>query len=135
MDVIFAEHVWEHLTDEQTRLANDNCYRFLKKGGRLRLAVPDGNHPDQDYIDYVKPKGQGWGADDHKILYDYRLMTSRLEKSGFKVRLLEYWDEDGKFHFNEWSNDYGRVKRSSRNDSRNSGGELKYTSLIIDAVK
>jgi predicted SAM-dependent methyltransferase len=132
---IFSEHVWEHLSDLDAEKALKNCYRFLKKGGVFRIAVPDGFHPDKEYIDYVKPGGHGLGADDHKILYNYKSLTQRLESAGFKVSLLEYWDENGNFHFKEWSDDGGRVLRSKRYDSRNQNGKLAYTSLIIDAIK
>lgn len=132
---IFAEHVWEHLNESDTYLANKNCYHFLKKNGRLRLAVPDGYHPDKTYIDYVKPNGTGLGADDHKILYNYSIMKKKLEQVGFTVHLLEYWDENGKFHYVDWSNDHGKVTRSRRYDSRNIDGTLNYTSLIVDAIK
>ncbi len=135
LDNIMAEHVWEHLTDSDTQLANKNCFDFLKKGGSMRLAVPDGLHPDKEYIDYVKPGGWGAGADDHKILYNYKIMIERLEKVGFEVKLLEHWDEDGNFHYTEWFDEQGRISRSKRYDERNESGELKYTSLIIDAIK
>jgi predicted SAM-dependent methyltransferase len=135
LDNISAEHVWEHLTDADTILANANCFKFLKKNGIMRLAVPDGFHPDKEYIDYVRPGGHGAGADDHKILYTYKTMKERLENVGFQVNLLEYWDEKGEFHFTEWSDEEGRISRSKRYDERNQGGELKYTSLIVDAVK
>lgn len=132
---IFAEHVWEHLSKEDVVLANSNCYKFLKKGGRLRIAVPDGYHPDKAYIDYVKPNGTGAGADDHKVLYNYKTLSGLLEKEGFRTELLEYWDEKGKFHFKDWSTEDGKVERSRRFDHRNKNGRLSYTSLIIDAVK
>jgi predicted SAM-dependent methyltransferase len=132
---VFSEHVWEHLSDIDSEKALKNCYRFLKKGGVFRIAVPDGFHPDKNYIDYVKPGGHGLGAEDHKILYNYKSLTQRLESAGFKVTLLEYWDENGNFHFREWSDDGGRVLRSKRYDSRNQNGKLAYTSLIIDAIK
>lgn len=135
LDVVFAEHVWEHLTDEQTQAANRNVAAFLKPGGTFRLAVPDGNKPDAAYIDYVKPGGHGAGADDHKILYDYRLMTTRLRAAGFaEIRLLEYWDEHGQFHCESWDPADGLVRRSKRFDDRNRDGVLRYTSLIVDAV-
>lgn len=135
LDNIMAEHVWEHLSELDTELANKNCFKFLKKGGVLRLAVPDGLHPNQEYIDYVKPGGNGAGADDHKILYDYKIMTERLEDVGFQVELLEYWDEEGEFHFKDWTDDGGHIRRSKRYDQRNQNGNLNYTSLIIDAIK
>jgi predicted SAM-dependent methyltransferase len=132
---IMAEHVWEHLTEEHTALANKNCYDFLERGGGLRIAVPDGNHPDEKYIEWVRVGGNGEGADDHKILYTYDVMKQKLEKVGFEVRLLEYWDENGKFHYTDWTNEGGLIRRSRRYDERNVSGELKYTSLIVDAIK
>jgi predicted SAM-dependent methyltransferase len=132
---IMAEHVWEHLNEFDTELANQNCFKFLKKGGILRIAVPDGFHPNQEYIDYVKPGGNGAGADDHKILYNYKSMIEKLKKVGFDVQLLEYWDESGKFHFVDWTDKGGHIRRSRRYDPRNQNGTLNYTSLIVDAVK
>ena len=75
IDYLLAEHVWEHLTEEQGRKAASVCFQFIKKGGRLRVAVPDGFHADQDYIECVKPGGYGAGADDHKLLYNYKTFT------------------------------------------------------------
>jgi predicted SAM-dependent methyltransferase len=135
LDYIMAEHVWEHLTDEDALLANKNCFDYLKKGGRLRLAVPDGNKPDKDYIDWVKVGGSGDGAFDHKILYTYDVMKKRLEHAGFEVELLEYWDEKGEFHYTDWTNEPGLIRRSRRYDERNVDEKLAYTSLIVDAIK
>lgn len=135
LDNISSEHVWEHLSEKDTELANKNCFYFLRRGGTLRIAVPDGYNPDPKYIEWVRPGGSGAGADDHRILYNYKIMKERLEKVGFKVNLLEYWDENGSFHFTEWSDDGGRISRSKRYDERNSDGQLKYTSLIVDAIK
>jgi predicted SAM-dependent methyltransferase len=135
VDAIIAEHVWEHLTLAQGELAAANCFKYLKKGGYLRCAVPDGLHPDPEYIEYVRPGGNGNGADDHKILYTYHTFKAIFEKAGFQVNLLEYFDESGTFQFNEWDVKKGKVRRSKRFDPRNAGGELKYTSLIVDAIK
>lgn len=132
---IMAEHVWEHLTAADTFLANKYCHQFLATNGVLRLAVPDGFNPDKDYINYVKPGGNGSGADDHKILYNHKSMQQKLEEAGFKVQLLEYWDESGNFHFTDWSDEGGRINRSRRYDHRNRDGKLNYTSLIVDAIK
>ena len=59
---------------------NANCYEFLRPGGRLRIAVPDGFHPEPGYIEYVRPGGTGIGADDHKVLYNYQSLRKLLEK-------------------------------------------------------
>jgi predicted SAM-dependent methyltransferase len=134
-DKILSEHVWEHLTIEDSRAANQNVFDFLKPGGHYRIAVPDGLHPDQSYIDYVKPGGYGAGAMDHKILYTHATLSEELSKCGFEIKKLEYWDEMGNFHYSPWEVEDGKIERSKRFDDRNSGGALKYTSLIIDAIK
>lgn len=51
------------------------------------------------------------------------------------MQLLEYFDENGMFHAQNWDMSDGYVRRSIRYDNRNSDGKPVYTSLIIDAVK
>ena len=135
LDNIVAEHVWEHLNQSETELANANCFNYLKKGGILRIAVPDAYNPNKDYTESVKPGGTGKGAMSHKIFYNYRTIIEGLQKAGFIVKLLEYWDEYGQFHFIDWTNENGFIERSRRYDPRNKKGSLEYTSLIVDAIK
>ncbi len=136
IEALLAEHVWEHLSDEDATLATKICFKYLKpEGGYLRVAVPDGFSPDKKYIDYVKPGGNGAGAHDHKVLYNYKTLSNIFEKAGFEISLLEYFDEKGIFHQNNWDPKDGQVCRSSENDKRNKDGKLNYTSLIIDAIK
>ena len=130
-----AEHVWEHLTLEAAAKASRNCFEFLKPGGRLRIAVPDGLHPDPGYVEQVRPGGTGDGAADHKVLYTFKTLKGLLEEAGFEVELLEYWDESRTFHFQEWLSEDGHIRRSMRFDPRNRGGSRSYTSLIADARK
>jgi predicted SAM-dependent methyltransferase len=132
---ILAEHVWEHLSPEQGELAATNCFKYLKPDGHLRIAVPDGFHPMREYIEHVKIGGIGPGAHDHKILYNYKVMTALLQRVGFTVKLLEYYDEDGQFHESAWKSEDGHIHRSKNHDKRNATGVLNYTSLIVDAVK
>jgi predicted SAM-dependent methyltransferase len=135
IESLLAEHVWEHLTLEQGSIAAKTCFKFLKRNGYIRVAVPDGNHNDPDYINYVKPGGYGAGADDHKVLYNYKSFSRVFEEAGFEIRLLEYFDENGQFISNLWDEGKGKINRSIRFDDRNINGEPKYTSLIIDAYK
>jgi predicted SAM-dependent methyltransferase len=132
---ILAEHVWEHLTEEQAIEATRICYKYLKKEGNLRIAVPDGYHPKKSYIEEVKPGGSGAGADDHKVLYNYVALKRLLESAGFVVNLREYFDESGNFVQTDWCESFGRVQRSKNNDPRNLNDELNYTSIIVDAIK
>jgi predicted SAM-dependent methyltransferase len=135
IDAVLAEHVWEHLSAEQGLLAAKNCYRFLRPGGYLRVAVPDGFHPDREYIERVRPGGSGAGADDHKLLYTHESFRRLLESAGFRVELLEFFDSAGQFHATNWDAAQGKIDRSQRFDDRNQGGKLVYTSVILDARK
>jgi predicted SAM-dependent methyltransferase len=135
IDAILSEHMWEHLTLEEGVIAANNCYAYLKPGGNLRIAVPDGFHPDENYIEQVKVGGSGAGADDHKVLYTYKSLSSLFEQAGFKVTLLEYFDEHGKFHAKDWDVLHGKIRRSARFDERNENHKLNYTSIVLDAKK
>jgi predicted SAM-dependent methyltransferase len=137
LDALLAEHVWEHLTPAEALAAAATCYTYLKPGGYLRLAVPDGLHPSPEYIDWVKPGGASPGqlTNDHKVLYTYRTLGDVFESAGFRVRLYEYYDEMGKFHFSDWDPADGTIRRSRRFDRRNQGGKLAFTSVVLDAVK
>lgn len=130
-----AEHVWEHLEPAEGLEAARRCFRYLRPGGHLRIAVPDGLHPAASYIEAVRPGGTGVGADDHRVLYTYRTLGAMLEQAGFAVRPLEYFDEAGQFHEESWSPSDGLVRRSRRFDPRNAGGQLVYTSLIMDGLR
>lgn len=135
IDAILAEHVWEHLTEQEALEAARNCFKYLKSLGYIRIAVPDGFMPSIDYIDYVKPGGTGAGSDDHKVLYNYATFSKIFEAAGFEIELLEYYDEKGNFHYKEWNPDKGLITRSSKYDERNRQGRLNYTSIIMDARK
>jgi predicted SAM-dependent methyltransferase len=135
IDVLLAEHVWEHLTLEQGSLAARHCLRFLKPGGYLRVAVPDGYHPDPSYIEWVRVGGSGAGADDHKVLYNCDTFRRLFETAGFQVELLEYFDAAHQFHSTDWDPAAGLIHRSRRFDERNREGRLNYTSIILDARK
>jgi predicted SAM-dependent methyltransferase len=132
---MLAEHVWEHLTAEQARIAANHAYKLLKPGGYIRIAVPDGNHPDQGYICDVMPGGSGPGAIDHKVLYNIETLTRLFEACGFQVKPLEWFDNDGIFHEQPWDVGDGMIIRSRRYDPRNIERPLSFTSLIIDAHK
>jgi predicted SAM-dependent methyltransferase len=116
-----AEHVFEHITYADALTALKNCYSYLEKGGAVRIAVPDGFHPNPDYINMVKPGGFGEGAHDHKLLYDYK-------------KLSKVFEEEGTFHYNDWDSKDGHVIRSKRYDKR-FNEPLGYSSLIVDGIK
>lgn len=135
LEAILAEHVWEHLAPEQAHIAANNCFRYLRSGGYVRAAVPDGMHPDPDYISRVCVNGGGDGADDHKVLYTYKTFGSVFEAAGFQVQFLEHFDEDHTFREQPWETHAGMIHRSRRFDERNANRPLSYTSIILDARK
>ncbi len=135
IDAILAEHVWEHLTLAEGLEAAKRCFDYLKPGGYLRVAVPDGFHPRKDYIEEVKPGGTGAGAADHKILYNHISLGKVFKEAEFRIVLLEHFDNRGKFHYIDWDPEDGKIHRSKRFDKRNEGGRLIYTSVILDAHK
>jgi predicted SAM-dependent methyltransferase len=51
---MLAEHVWEHLTEEEGLAAARACFKYLSPGGFLRVVVPDGLHPDPAYVEWSR---------------------------------------------------------------------------------
>lgn len=138
VDAFLAEHVWEHMTLAEGRIAARTCYRYLKPGGYIRVAVPDANFRNEAYQQMVQIGGPGPAdhpAASHKIVYDYRTLVSVFEDAGYEVALLEYCDDHGDFHYRYWNPDDGRIGRSYRFDTRNSAEHLGMVSIIIDAFK
>ncbi|WP_338032139.1 hypothetical protein [Deinococcus deserti] len=136
--LFLCEHVWEHLTEAQGREAARLCFDFLRPGGLLRCAVPDRNFPDSEYQNIVKVGGPGPAdhpASDHKMVYYAELFTSVFEDAGFDVDLLEYCDREGRFHYHQWDLSTGLVYRSLLSDHRNTGGQIGFVSIILDARK
>lgn len=138
LSIILAEHVWEHLTYEEGVIAAKTCYKFLKEDGMVRVAVPDGNFKNDWYQNMVKIGGPGpidHPAYTHKILYTYKTLQACFEEAGFIVDLLEYCDEEGRFHYKYWNEIDGLIGRSYRFDTRNSKEGLGMVSIVIDAKK
>ena len=132
---VLAEHVLEHLTNEDLEIMIKNFYKYSDDAINIRIAVPDGFHADEKYISIVKPGGTGEGADDHKNLFNVNSLSSFFEKFGFVAHTVEYWGEERKFHQGYKNDANGYIIRSFINDKRNMEGKPAYTSLIIDFTK
>jgi predicted SAM-dependent methyltransferase len=146
LEAILTEHTIEHLTVDEARAAVQNFYRYLRQGGHVRCAVPDGFHPNVNYLDWVAPNSNGerylsqfrGNAPGHKTLWNYQTLAKLFSDAGFAVVLLEWFDESGQFHRENWSVDHGYIRRCytglwSKFLSLVVGAP--YTSLLIDAVK
>lgn len=132
IDRLMAEHLFEHLTHEECATAFRLCFRFLKSGGLLRLAVPDGHRKDAAYVVEVTPPKDG-----HRVLFTVEDLSQCLAQAGFVVTPLEYFDADEQFHCAQWYETDGLIRRSARYDRQEQfrRGLLYYTSLIVDARK
>lgn len=137
LDAVLAEHVWEHLTWDEALAATRNIAAYLKPGGVLRIAVPDGLHSCSRYIAWVAP-GTGFNGDDHKLLFDYRTLAQLMQSAGLRPVLREWWDETGSFHSNYRADEDGKIRRSLNGANFIELTLLlgcPYTSLIVDGVK
>lgn len=132
---ILAEHVLEHLNNNDLEKMVNNFYKYSTDNINIRIAVPDGFHSDPEYINHVKPDGDGEGAMDHKNLFNIYTLSELFVKKGFKAYPIEFWDETGEFHYGYEDDENGIVTRSFINDERNINGKPIFTSLIIDFKK
>lgn len=108
-DYIFSEHTMEHIELRRGIKSLEECFRVLKPGGKLRIAMPNLGYLIDLYrsdkteiqlkeikrvVDMVYPDikiyqdsfvinnfFKNWG---HKFIYDYKLLKELMERSGFK---------------------------------------------------
>lgn len=138
VDVLLAEHVWEHLKPSEAVQATRLCFDYLKPGGYFRIAVPDGLHPHPKYIDWVRPGGV-WNPHDHHFLYTYKTLGKLLSDAGFNVQLYEWWDEHQLFRLAPHRFEHGYIRRSQQDWYARWFLTFvvgaPYTSLVVDARK
>ncbi|SFK23914.1 Predicted SAM-depedendent methyltransferase [Marinilactibacillus piezotolerans] len=137
IDVLLAEHVWEHFTYDEGVTAAKLCWKYLKPGGYFRCAVPDGYFPNKEYRKVVQVGGPGpvnHPAASHKTVYNFETLGKLFSEAGFECELLEYHDKNGVFHQINWNKEDGNIFRSVKVDPRNSS-TITFPSLIIDAKK
>lgn len=155
---ILAEHVVEHLYFEEFCRFLTIAKNYLNKNGKIRIAVPDGNHPSEYVKELTRPGGTDPGSDDHKYFYTILVMQDVANNLGYKLDALEYFDENGLFYAKEYDERDGFISRSSKHyEGRftNSAEEyqkmynsiplhlqnqfleknISYTSLLVDFVK
>ena len=135
VDAILAEQVWEHLSEQDGKTAARNCFQFLRPGGYLRVAVPDGFHPSQQRQMLRSPDSSETSRAEHGSLYNHRSFAEVFLQAGFQVQLIEYFDKQGVFHSHHWDVSKGLIKRTLLFDDRNLAQPFAYTSLVLDAVK
>lgn len=136
---VLAEHVFEHLTQDETREALALVARHTRPGGRIRIAVPDGYHPDPTYLRHVGIAGIGADAADHKQLLTCDSLMRFLEEAGFAAELKEGYRRDGQLVQLPLDQDLGAVVRS-RSNAKTMAGRAGWdfvdanTSLVVDGM-
>jgi len=111
---ILMEHVLEHLTTEEISVALQNLRSIMSLQGSVRIAVPDGFHPSPWYQQQTGINGAEPGADDHKSSLNHENLLLLAQRAGFNLKLLEFFDSDGHFNSEYYSEDSGRIERSSK---------------------
>lgn len=137
---VVAEHVFEHLTQDECDQALHLIASHMKSGGRIRIAVPDGAHPDPEYLRHVGINGIGADASDHKQLLTMSTLSAMLGNAGFEAQPLEGYVPGGDLLQKPYDINDGYIYRSRANSinmaTRNGWDFVDAnTSLIVDGIK
>ena len=99
VDEIRASHCLEHFPHAQLGAVIAEWSRVLKKGGRLRIAVPDFQKIAENYANGVRQPTEGYilggqtdASDFHKSLFDHKRVVSLLTEAG--LTLLRPWTSE-----------------------------------------
>jgi predicted SAM-dependent methyltransferase len=129
IDNLLIEHVLEHFTKDEVEYVLTQVNKYLKSGGNLRIAVPDGYHPDTDYKKLIIPP-----ADGHQSVWNIDSLQKLLSAKGFNTDALEFYSEKGIFSGRVFDFTNGTITRS-RHKGFKSESHPDYSSLIVDAYK
>jgi predicted SAM-dependent methyltransferase len=146
---IYTEHMIEHVTFAKCAFAISECFRILKKGGKIRISTPDLHFlfrlysaPDEplhrNYMNWsasqfipsaisaspahvINNFVRNWG---HTFIYDYHSLSELLASCGFSMIRRYSLNESDVDEF-----------RSLENEKRMPSGFLQLESLIVEAEK
>ncbi len=135
VDNILAEHVFEHLTEEEAKAAFLNLSKYLKKGGVFRFAVPDGYHPSRYLRSLIGINGIEKGADDHKIYFNINNVKDFIQNLDFETYPIEFFDSKGHFHQEKFDLANGFVKRCSAYNKGRFDNKEEYSRMINSVEK
>lgn len=91
VDVIYSSHALEHIFFEEAQILLQDAYRALKRGGLIRIAVPDLEHAVRLYqagskeqaLEFFFSRNRIGYLNHHHYMYDFELLKNLLEKVGF----------------------------------------------------
>jgi predicted SAM-dependent methyltransferase len=99
VEYVYTSHALEHLFRDDAEHVLADAYRALKRGGRIRIAVPDLERAFALYragetekaLGYFFATSRSRPHEQHRYLYDYELLKRLLEAAGFtEVERCEY---------------------------------------------
>ncbi|MBP7460588.1 MAG: methyltransferase domain-containing protein [Candidatus Delongbacteria bacterium] len=116
IDYIYTSHFLEHIFKSEADFLLQDCYRCLKKGGILRICIPDLAfiiarylEGDKNYaLDNLYNADQDDSSGSHKYMYDFEMIKEILKSKGFteierlsfrksrlpEIERLEYREDD-----------------------------------------
>ena len=111
---IYASHVLEHFGRHQVEKVLEVWFRKLKRGGILRIAVPDFEAVCKRYMEKKDIReligftsgGQRSEYDYHKIIFDFYSLKNLLEKVGFENVERYDWKLTSHSHIDDYSQSY-----------------------------
>lgn len=114
IDEIYACHVLEHTGRLKVDLTLKEWNRVMKKGGFLRIAVPNFEAVVEEYLknkDLEKLLGflyggQNYSYNFHNITFDFNKLKKHLEKNGFKDIKRYDWRDFLPANFDDYSRSY-----------------------------
>lgn len=100
VDFIYSSHFFEHIFKDEAEALLKQCAAALRPGGVIRISIPDLEFAVSLYAlgrkeemleDYFFVSGKGSYLARHKYMYDFEMIKSVLERSGFSsVTRCEY---------------------------------------------
>ena len=144
VSVIYICHAFEHLTRFQYSSALKRWYQLLKKGGVLRISVPDMENLCKYYIetgDLNLIRGTLYGGQDYKENFhhwgwDFNELSKDLEHAGFEE--IKRYDWQKTEHSNVRDGSCDSLPRHDKNGNELSDNDWfkgKLVSLNIEAIK
>jgi len=114
VDLIYASHILEHFKRKEIKNVLKEWYRVLKKGGTLRLAVPDFEAICKAYRKFKDIKllmgpihgGQTYEGNTHYVSFDFNYLKEVLEDVGFKNVKRYNWRKTIHKDYDDFSQSY-----------------------------
>lgn len=91
VDFVYSSHLLEHLFQEDAKKLLSEIHRVLKKGGKVRICIPDLDYvfdlfrkgEKEKALAYLFPSSQADYLSRHRYMYDFPMISELLEKTGF----------------------------------------------------